>query len=61
MKSDKFKVSIQCIQCKSNNVRVIKDMELGMDDWLNPSGDVIIKCLDCDIKEKIILKYEMVM
>lgn len=61
MKSEKFKVNIECNNCGSNSIRLIKDMDFCMDDSTHPSGDIIIKCLDCKSIEKIVLEYEMIL
>lgn len=60
MESERFKINIECNNCKSNNIRFIKDMDFRMGDHTEPTGDILLKCIDCKTIEKIILKYEMI-
>jgi len=55
-----FDLIATCKKCNSNNVRLIRQMDFGMDDWQIPTGDIIFKCLDCKEIEVLHLEYEMV-
>jgi len=44
---NKFDLLLTCKKFNSNNIRLIRQMDFGMDDWQVPTGDIIFKCLDC--------------
>ena len=55
-----FDLATTCKKCNSNNIRLIRQMDFGMDDWQVPTGGIIFKCLDCKEIEVLHLEYEMV-
>lgn len=57
---NKFNLLLTCKKCNSNNIRLIRQMDFGMDDWQYATGDIIFKCLDCKEVEVLHLEYEMV-
>ena len=55
-----FDLLATCNKCNSKNIRLIRQMDFGMDDWQIPTGDIIFKCLDCKEIEVLHLEYEMI-
>jgi RNase P subunit RPR2 len=49
---------ITCLNCRSEIVRIIDEMDFELDDWQKETGNIYFKCLDCGAIEFIDVKYK---